>query len=130
MIFSMVHIASTMSVVHDKKKLLKISVYFFISCKSHQIIIDNSVIDLNTKLAVIYYNVGKTPSAQCLKWCHIYGLKDQHDQIDCKLECRDTRRMYNVKYQFPSIDSAGRVLFSQMKLRNDDDVRTMFSIFG
>ena len=27
-------------------------------------------------------------------------------------------------------DSAGSVWFSQMKLMNDDDVRTMFSIFG
>lgn len=32
--------------------------------------------------------------------------------------------------QRPSINSVGRVQFSHMKLKNDDDVRTMFSIFG
>jgi len=36
----------------------------------------------------------------------------------------------NVGYQRPSIDSTERFQFSQMMLKNDDDVRSMFSIFG
>jgi len=35
-----------------------------------------------------------------------------------------------VEYRRPSMDSAGSVRFSWMKLMNDNDVRTMFSIFG
>jgi len=35
-----------------------------------------------------------------------------------------------VEYRCPSPDSAGSLRFSWMKLTNDDDVRTMFSIFG
>ncbi|KEH32285.1 hypothetical protein MTR_4g119680 [Medicago truncatula] len=35
-----------------------------------------------------------------------------------------------VEYRQPSTDSVGSMRFSRMKLMNDDDVRTMFSIFG
>jgi len=35
----------------------------------------------------------------------------------------------DVEYRRPSIDSARSVRFTRMKLMNDDDVRTMFSIF-
>jgi len=34
----------------------------------------------------------------------------------------------DVEYRRPSIDSARSVRFTRMKLMNDDDVRTMFSI--
>lgn len=38
--------------------------------------------------------------------------------------------MNGVEYLRPLTESAGRVQFNQMMLMNDDDVRTMFSIFG
>ncbi|KEH33740.1 hypothetical protein MTR_3g451900 [Medicago truncatula] len=53
-------------------------------------------------------------------------LKDELDQINR----RDTRRVVGVKYRCPFSDSAGSLCFNQMKLTNDDDVRTMFSVFG
>ncbi|AES73875.1 hypothetical protein MTR_3g109740 [Medicago truncatula] len=38
--------------------------------------------------------------------------------------------MDGVKYRRPSTDSSRSVRFTRMKLMNDDDLRTMFSIFG
>jgi len=38
--------------------------------------------------------------------------------------------MDNVEYRCPSIESDGSVWFTQIKFRNDDDVRRMLSIFG
>jgi len=35
-----------------------------------------------------------------------------------------------VEYQCPLSDSVGSLHFSRMKLTNNDDVRTMFSVFG
>jgi hypothetical protein len=60
----------------------------------------------------------------------LLDLKDQHDQINNRFNHKDTRRMYSVEYRHPSTDSDGSVRFDQMKLHNDDDVRTMFSIFA
>ena len=57
-------------------------------------------------------------------------LKDQLDLINCRLNHKDTRRVDNVEYRRPSIIVDGRVWFAQMKLKNDNDVRTMFSIFS
>ncbi|AES75768.1 hypothetical protein MTR_6g059370 [Medicago truncatula] len=58
------------------------------------------------------------------------GLKDQLDQINRQLNHRDTRRVDDLEYRCPSTDSVGTVRFGRMNLGNDDDVRTMFSIFG
>ena len=58
------------------------------------------------------------------------GWKGQLDQINCQLNYRDTRRVVGVEYQRPLTDSTESVRFSRMKLMNDDDVWTMFSIFG
>jgi len=89
------------------------------------------IIDLNTKLVVVYYNGGKP---QHLFRIHIYvnlfGLKDRLDQTNRQLNHKDTRRVDGVEYRHQSTDSSGTVRFSRMKLNNDDDVRTMFSIFG
>jgi len=57
------------------------------------------------------------------------GLKDQLDQINFQLHHKHTRMMEGVEYRHPSISLIGRVKFNQMKLDNDDDVRTMISIF-
>ncbi|AES97530.2 hypothetical protein MTR_5g055660 [Medicago truncatula] len=58
------------------------------------------------------------------------GLKSQLNQINLELNYRDTRRVDGVEYRRLSTNSAGRVRLTRMKLMNDDDVRTMFSIFG
>ncbi|AES90434.1 hypothetical protein MTR_4g091120 [Medicago truncatula] len=60
----------------------------------------------------------------------LFVLKDQLNQINCPLNHKNTGRMESVEYQRPSINSVGRVQLSHMKLKNDDDARTMFSIFG
>jgi hypothetical protein len=57
-------------------------------------------------------------------------LKDHLDQINSQLNHRDTKRMDDVEYRRSSIDSAGAVRFSRMKLKNDNDMRTIFLIFG
>ena len=91
----------------------------------------NSVFDPNTKLAAIYYNGGKPPHLFRIPTdVTLFGLKSQLNQINLELNYRDTRRVDGVEYQCPSIDSAGSVRFTWMKLMKDNDVRTMFSIFG
>ena len=41
-----------------------------------------------------------------------------------------TRRVTSVEYRLSSIGLDGHVKFTKMKLQNNYDVRTMFSIFG
>ncbi|KEH29298.1 hypothetical protein MTR_4g033270 [Medicago truncatula] len=60
----------------------------------------------------------------------LFGLKDELDQINCQLNHRDMRRVVGVEYRIPLSESARSLRFSRMKLTNDDDVRTMFSVFG
>jgi hypothetical protein len=88
---------------------------------------DTSIIDLNTKLIAVYYNKGKPPHMfKVWNDFMLFRLKDQLNQINHK----DTSRVDDVEYRRPLTDSTGIVQFTEMKLRNDDDVRTMFSIFG
>lgn len=42
----------------------------------------------------------------------------------------NTRRVASVEYRLSSIGSDRHVKFTKMKLQNNNDVRTMFSIFG
>ena len=90
-----------------------------------------SSFDPNTKLAAFYYNGGKPP--------HLFrnrndftlsGLKDELDRINRQLNHRYTKRVVGVEYRCPLSDSAGSLRISRIKLTNDDDVRTMFSVFG
>ncbi|KEH40583.1 hypothetical protein MTR_1g031920 [Medicago truncatula] len=60
----------------------------------------------------------------------LYGLKDQLDQINCRLNHKDTRRVDSDEYRRPSTGSNGSIQFTHTKLRNEKDVGTMFSIFG
>ncbi|MCI53522.1 photosystem I P700 chlorophyll a apoprotein, partial [Trifolium medium] len=46
------------------------------------------------------------------------------------LNCCNARRVASVEYRRMSVGSDERVRFTNMKLQNDDDVRTMFSIFS
>jgi hypothetical protein len=92
---------------------------------------ENSIFDPNSKLAAFYYNGGKPPHLfRIPNDVTLSELKSQLNQINLELNYRDTRRVDGVEYRRPSTDSAGSVRFSRMKLMNDDDMRTMFSIFG
>jgi len=87
--------------------------------------------NLNTKLAVVNYNGGTPPHLFRIRnYITLLGLQDELDQINRQLNNRDTRMVVGVKYRCPLSDSAGSLLFSRMKLTNNDDVRTMFSVFG
>jgi len=86
--------------------------------------------DLNTKLAAVYYIGGTPPHLFRIRNdVTLSGPKDELDQINRQLNHRDTRRVVGVEYRCPLSDTAGSLHFSRMKLTNDDDVRTMFSIF-
>jgi len=87
--------------------------------------------DPNTKLAAVYYN-GGTPHHlfRIRNNVTLSGLKDELDQINRQLNHRDTRRVVGVEYRCPLSDLAKSLRFIRMKLTNDDDVRTMFSVFG
>jgi len=87
--------------------------------------------DPNTKLAAVYYNGGTPPHVFRIRNdVTLSGLKDELDQINRQLNHRDTRRVVGVEYRCSLFDSAGSLRFSWMKLTNDADVRTMFSVFG
>ena len=87
--------------------------------------------DSNTKLAAVYYNGGTPPHLFRIRNdVNLSRLKDELDQINRQLNHRDTRRVVGVDYRCPLSDSAGSLCFSRMKLTNDDDVRTMFSVFA
>jgi len=91
---------------------------------------ENSVFDPNTKLAAVFYNGGKPPYLFRIPTdVTLSGLKSQLNQINLELNYKDTQSVDDVEYRRPSIDAARNVRFTQMKLMNDDDVRTMFSIF-
>jgi len=87
--------------------------------------------DPNTKLAAVYYNGGKSPHLFRIRNdVTLSGMKDEMDQINRQLNHRDTRRVVGVEYRCPLSDSAGSLRFSWKKLTNDDNVRTMFFVFG
>jgi hypothetical protein len=56
------------------------------------------------------------------------GLKDQLNEINQGLNLGDTRRVENIWYQRPTLDE-GKIWFSRLELTNENDVRSMFSIF-
>jgi len=87
--------------------------------------------DPNTKLAAVYCNGGTPPHLfRIHNDVTLSVLKDELNQINCQLNHRDTRRVVKVEYRCPLSDSAGSLRFSRMKLMNDDDVGTMFSVFS
>jgi hypothetical protein len=56
------------------------------------------------------------------------GLKDQLNEINQGLNLGDTMRVEYVWYEHPTLDE-GTISFSRLELINDDDVRSMISIF-
>jgi len=88
------------------------------------------VVNVNTKLAAMYYNVEKPNLFRVHVDVTLSNMNDQLDQINSRLNHRDTRRINNVQYRHPSVDSDGRVRCTLMKLQNNEIARTMFSIYG
>ncbi|KAK2414869.1 hypothetical protein QL285_037407 [Trifolium repens] len=60
----------------------------------------------------------------------LVDLKHQLSQLNGHLNSHDVSRVTGVEYLRSSVCSDGNVLFTNMKLQNDADVRTMFSIFS
>jgi len=88
-------------------------------------------LDPNTKLAAVYYNGGTPPHMFRIRNnVTLSGLKDELDQINRQLNHRDTRRVVGVEYRCLLSNSARSLRFSRIKLTNDDNVRTMFFVFG
>jgi len=56
------------------------------------------------------------------------GLKDQLDEINQGLNLGDTRKVEYIWYEHPTLDD-GRITFNRLELKNDDDVKSIFSIF-
>ncbi|MCI43720.1 hypothetical protein A2U01_0064958, partial [Trifolium medium] len=57
-------------------------------------------------------------------------LSDLKHQLNSLLHFRDQRRVTEIEYHRPSVCSNGIVSYTGMKLQNDGDVRTLFSIFS
>ena len=60
-------------------------------------------------------------------------MNSKHHENDTKNNVmstviRDTRRVEYICYERPTLDD-GRIMFTRLELKNDDDVRSMFSIF-
>jgi len=58
----------------------------------------------------------------------LFDLNDRLDHINCRLHNSDTRMVVSVEYYRTSMDSEGHIRFTCIKLQNDDNVRTTFSI--
>ena len=91
---------------------------------------DTTVIDMNIKLAAMYYNVGKSRMFKVWNNVTLFGSNDQMDQINCRLNHIDIRRVDDDEYQRPSTNSSRIVQFIQMNLNNNNDMITLFLIFG
>ncbi|MCI32150.1 hypothetical protein A2U01_0053362, partial [Trifolium medium] len=82
-----------------------------------------------TNLVGVYYNKGKPNLFRIQVDVKMAYLKHQLDLKDVYPAA--TKRVTNVEYHCPLVDSGGRVVsFTNMKLHKNDDVRTMFSIFS
>ncbi|MCI09969.1 hypothetical protein A2U01_0031060, partial [Trifolium medium] len=80
----------------------------------------------NIHIAPVYYNHGKP------NLFRIYVdviMSDLKHQLNSLLHYREQRRVTAIKYRRPSVYSKGIVVFTNMKLQNDVDVKTIFSIF-
>nr|ABN07950.1 hypothetical protein MtrDRAFT_AC152185g2v2 [Medicago truncatula] len=61
---------------------------------------------------------------QCLD-VTLRGLKDQLNEFNQGVNPRDTRRVEYVRYKRPMLDE-GRVSFTWVELKNDENVTSMF----
>jgi len=65
---------------------------------------DTSVINLDMKLVVVYYDGGKNQFVQVWNIVRMYGFKDELDQINGRLNHKDMM-VNDVEYRHPSVDS-------------------------
>lgn len=77
----------------------------------------------------MYFNEEKSNLLRIHVDVTLSDLKDQLDQVNGRLNYRETRRVDNVEYLHPSTDYDLSIRFTQMKHQNDDNLRIMFSIF-
>jgi hypothetical protein len=78
-------------------------------------------------IAAVYYNGEKrifSGSTSMLRWV----IWSTTTQLNDRAHHRDQRTVTEVEYRRPSVFSDGTVLFTNMKLQTDGDMRTMFSI--
>ena len=61
---------------------------------------------------------------QCLD-VTLRGHKDQLNEFNQRVNPRDTRRVEHVRYKRPTLDE-GRVSFTWVELKNDENVTSMF----
>jgi hypothetical protein len=86
---------------------------------------------VNTHLAAVYYNNGTPHLFRINADVKFAALKQQLDQLNNRLNSRnDTRTVTSIEYRKPSIGSDGCITFTKMKLENDVDIQTMFSIYS
>jgi hypothetical protein len=79
-------------------------------------------------IAAVYYNGGKENLFRIHVDVTLGDLKHHLTQLNGRAHHRDQRTVTEVEYRRPSVFSDGTVLFTNMKLQTDGDVRTMFSI--
>jgi hypothetical protein len=90
---------------------------------------ENLEFQMNTHLDAVYYNDNQ------LFRIHIVDVtlsapKHRLTKVNGRLHWRDDSRVTNLEYHCLSVYSDGTVLFTNMKLKNNSVVRTMFSIFA
>jgi hypothetical protein len=85
----------------------------------------------DTHLAAVYFDAGMPNMFRIAVDSTLSDLNQQLDEINrCCNNRNDDRNVTSVDYRKPSIRSDGSITFSKMQLKNDDDVRTMFSIYS
>ena len=78
--------------------------------------------------AQVHFNGGNPHLFKVQVDIMLKDLNDQLNEINQGLDPGDTRRVEYVWYKRPSLDE-GRITFGRPEILNDDDVRSMFSIF-
>jgi hypothetical protein len=85
----------------------------------------------DTHLAAVYFDAETPNMFRIAVDSTLSDLNQQLDEINrCCNNRNDDRNVTSIDYRKPSIRSDGSVKFSKMQLKNDDDVRTMFSIYS
>jgi hypothetical protein len=91
---------------------------------------ENLKFQTNTHLPAVYYNREESNLFRIHVDVTLGDLNHQLTQLNSRFHFQDQRRVTEVEYRRPSVCSDETVLFTNMKLQNNDDVRTMFSIFS
>jgi hypothetical protein len=102
----------------------------FGSVTTQLIKIENLEFQPNTRIAAVYYNGEKLNLFRIHVDITLGDLMHQLTQLNGLVHHRDQRRVTVVEYRRLSVCSDGTVLFTNMKLQTNGDVRTMFSIYS